>query len=63
MAISTKTQQTNRDAPTAAPHIASAAVLESVLLRVRLRARRRAAWLHTLRGVPGPEHIWRWTRP
>ena len=50
MAISTKTRQTHRDAPTAAPHIASAAVLELVLLRVRLRARRRAAWLAYLAG-------------
>ena len=50
MAISTKTRQTNRDAPTAAPHVASAAVLELVLLRVRLRARRRAAWLAYLAG-------------
>ena len=50
MAISTQTWQTNRDAPTAAPHVASAAVLDLVLLRVRLRARRRAAWLAYLAG-------------
>jgi hypothetical protein len=43
MAISTQT-------PTAAPHLASTAVLELVLLRVRLRARRRAAWLAYLAG-------------
>jgi hypothetical protein len=57
VAISTKTRQTDLDAAAAAQRVEIPSVLELVLLRVRLRARRRAAWLAYLGGSAEAEAL------
>src|SRR5574341_759762 len=49
-AIHAKTRQTDPAAEMTAQQVSSVSVLELVLLRVRLRARRRAMWLAHLGG-------------